>query len=85
MSIALHTFLSTLLKFGAVAVILNEVRGLILAGPVIYGLYQSGGTAVAIWIAFCSLVAIVLSVVIPMFAIKKANAYMDKRVAAATS
>ena len=49
----------------------NEVRGLILAGPVLYGMYQAGGTAMAIWLAFCSLAGIALSVFAPLFVARK--------------
>jgi hypothetical protein len=63
---ALRRYLSALLKLGAVLLVLNEVRGIILAGPVLYALWQSGGTLMAIWVAFCSLAGIALSVVVPM-------------------
>ena len=51
---------------GAVLLIANEVRGLILAAPVLYALVQSGGTLAAIWVAFCSLAGIALSVIVPV-------------------
>jgi hypothetical protein len=60
-----------LVKLGLAALVANEVRGLILAGPVLYGLYQSGGTAMAMWLAFCSLAGIALSVVGPLFVARK--------------
>ena len=62
---------NTLLKIGAVAIVFNEIRGLILAAPVLYGLYLSGGTAMALWLAFCSLAGIALSVIIPIFVVRK--------------
>ncbi len=49
----------------------NEIRGLILSAPVLYGLYLSGGTLMAVWIAFCSLAGIALSVAVPLFLAKK--------------
>jgi len=49
----------------------NEIRGFILAGPVLYGLYQAGGTAMAIWLAFCSLAGIALSVFVPLLIARK--------------
>lgn len=60
-----------LVKAGLGLLVVNEIRGLILAGPVLYGLYQAGGTAMAIWLAFCSLSGIALSVFVPMFVARK--------------
>jgi hypothetical protein len=58
-------WLRTLAKFGALLLIANEVRGLILAAPVLIALWNSGGTLMAVWIAFCSLAGIALSVAVP--------------------
>lgn len=60
-----------LVKAGLAALFANEVRGLILAGPVLYAMYEAGGTAMAIWLGFCSLAGIVLSVVAPLFVARK--------------
>jgi hypothetical protein len=60
-----------IVKAGLGLLVANEVRGLILAGPVIYGMYQAGGTAMAIWLAFCSLAGIALSVFGPLFIARK--------------
>ena len=60
-----------LVKAGLGLLVVNEIRGLVLAGPVLYGLYQAGGTAMAIWLAFCSLSGIALSVLVPMFVARK--------------
>jgi hypothetical protein len=60
-----------LVKAGLAALVANEVRGLILAGPVLYAMYEAGGTAMAIWLGFCSLAGIVFSVVAPLFVAKK--------------
>lgn len=68
MSGSLSMLLAAFLKAGAVLLVFNEVRGLILAAPVLYGLYQSGGSLMAIWIGFCSLAGIALSVFVPVFA-----------------
>lgn len=56
---------------GAVLLAANEVRGLILAGPVMYALWQSGGSLMAIWLAFCSLAGIALSVAVPWWLAKR--------------
>ena len=63
-----------LVKAGlAPALAANEVRGLVLAGPVLYCHVRSGPErAMAIWLAFCSLAAgIALSVVAPIFVARK--------------
>lgn len=69
--------IAALLKIGAVAIVFNEIRGLVLAAPVLYGLYVSGGTAMAIWIAFCSLSGIALSVIVPTFLVKKISKMVE--------
>ena len=60
-----------LLKVGIVALIANEVRGFVLAAPILYGMYLSGGTLMALWIGFCSLAGIALSVAAPVFVARK--------------
>ena len=60
-----------LVKAGIAALVANELRGLILAGPVLYGMYQAGGTAMAMWLAFCSLAGIAISVFGPLFVARK--------------
>ena len=60
-----------LIKAGLGLLVANEVRGLILAAPVLYAMYEAGGTAMAIWLAFCSLAGIALSVFGPLFLARK--------------
>ena len=60
-----------LVKAGIVALVFNEVRGLVLAAPVLYGMYAAGGTWMAIWLGFCSLAGIALSVVAPLFVARR--------------
>ncbi len=60
-----------LVKAGFAALVANEVRGLLLAGPVLYGMYEAGGTAMALWLAFCSLAGIAISVFAPLFVARK--------------
>jgi hypothetical protein len=57
--------------FGAVLLVANEVRGLILAAPVMYALWLSGGTFMAWWLAFSSLAGIALSVALPWWLAKR--------------
>ena len=68
---SLQPILDALLKLGAVALVLNEIRGLVLAVPVLYGMYQAGGTLMAIWLGICSLAGIALSVVGPLFVARR--------------
>jgi hypothetical protein len=79
MTNAFASALGLLLKAGAVILALNEIRGLILAGPVLYSIYASGGTFAAIWISVCSLGGIALSVLVPLFAAKKLQAIVALR------
>ncbi|HEU5286004.1 MAG TPA: hypothetical protein VFU20_05780 [Sphingomicrobium sp.] len=65
------TLTGLLVKVGIVALVANEVRGFILAAPVLYGMYLSGGTVMALWLGFCSLAGIALSVAAPVFVAKK--------------
>ena len=60
-----------LVKAGIIALVANEVRGFVLAAPVLYGMYLSGGTMMALWLGFCSLAGIFLSVVAPLFIARK--------------
>lgn len=71
MSFLTSPVLDLLAKAFAVLLVANEIRGIILTAPVFYGLYQAGGTLMAIWMAICSLGGIALSVVVPLFAAKK--------------
>ena len=66
-----RTVLKSLALLGWLALVANEVRGVVLAVPVLIALVQSGGTPMAYWIAFCSLAGIALSVVVPVFVWKK--------------
>ncbi len=65
------TFTGLLVKLGIAALVANEVRGFVMAAPVLYGMYLSGGTMMALWLGFCSLAGIALSVAAPLFVAKK--------------
>jgi hypothetical protein len=54
-----------------IALILNEIRGLVLAAPVLWAMYQSGGSLMALWVGFCALVGIALSVIVPALIARK--------------
>jgi hypothetical protein len=71
MSKRLPIFAKIAVRAGLAALIANEARGLILAAPVLYGMYQAGGTAMAIWLGICSLAGILLSVVAPVLVLRR--------------
>jgi hypothetical protein len=60
-----------LLKTGKALIIANEIRGVIMAVPILYAMYSAGGTMMAIWIGACSLGGVALSVIVPIFVGKK--------------
>ena len=66
-----RTIVRLIAKVGIAALLANEIRGLILAGPVLYAMYEAGGTAMAIWMGFCSLAGIAISVFAPLFVARK--------------
>ena len=76
---SLSTFFLASLKVGAVLMVFNEIRGLILAAPIIYGMYMSGGSLMALWLGFSSLAGIALSVVLPIMAAKRINRLVAAR------
>ena len=65
------TLLGLMVKAGLALLLANEVRGLILAAPVLYGMYQAGGTMMAVWLGICSLAGIALTVLGPLFVARK--------------
>ena len=65
------TLLGLIVKAGLALLVANEVRGFVLAAPVLYGMYQAGGTVMAIWLGICSLAGIALTVIGPMFVARK--------------
>ena len=82
MTNAIAIILGLLLKAGAVFLAVNEIRGLILAGPVLYGIYASGGTFMAVWVGMCSLGGIALSVIVPLIAAKKIQGFAKVKLSA---
>ena len=71
MSASLSTLVGLSVKAGLALLLANEVRGFALAAPVLYGMYEAGGTAMAIWLGLCSLAGVALSVVGPLFVARK--------------
>jgi hypothetical protein len=68
MSATFASIADLLLKSAVVMFMLNELRGAVLAMPVLYGMYHAGGTLMAIWLGLCSLGGIALSVIVPIVA-----------------
>jgi hypothetical protein len=50
--------------------LVNEVRGAVMAVPVLWAMYHAGGTWMAIWVGFCSLAGIAISVCAPWLAVR---------------
>ena len=71
MNEAVSALIAMLLKASVGLFVFNEVRGFVLAAPVLYGMYAAGGTLMAIWIGICSLAGIALSIIAPLFIGKK--------------
>ena len=71
MTIERRKIVRLLTKVGLGVLVANEARGLVLAAPVLYGMYEAGGTAMAIWLAICSLAGIALTVFGPLFVARK--------------
>ena len=82
MSTFLASLADLLLKSAIVAFLVNEVRGVVLAVPVLYGMYQAGGTLMAIWLGVCSLGGIALSVLVPVYVDRRYNLRSRLRAAA---
>ena len=80
---SLTSLLGVFLKVGAVALVFNEVRGLILAVPILYGMYEAGGTWMAIWLGISSLGGVALSVIVPIIAARKIRARLQPKPAIA--
>ena len=60
-----------LARAGISLVVANEVRGVAVAAPVLYGMYEAGGTLMAVWLGICSLAGIALSVAAPLLIARK--------------
>lgn len=84
MSATFATFVDLLLKSAVVMFMLNELRGAVLAMPVLYGIYQAGGTLMAIWLGICSLGGIALSVIVPILVGKRLGLLRRRRNATAS-
>ena len=71
MGASISTLVGLFVKAGLALLVANEVRGFVLAAPVLYGMYEAGGTLMAIWLGICSIAGIALSVIGPMLVARK--------------
>jgi hypothetical protein len=71
MGASISTLVGLLAKAGLALLLANEVRGVAVAAPVLYGMYEAGGTVMAVWLGICSLAGIALSVVAPLFVARR--------------
>lgn len=82
MTATIASLVDLLLKSAVIMFVLNEVRGIVLAIPVLYGMYQAGGTLMALWLGFSSLAGIGVSVIVPIVAEKRFGLLRRLRAAA---
>lgn len=71
MTAELSSLLGHLLRAGGFLLVLNEIRGLVMAGPVLWALVQAGGTLAAVYAVVCSLLGILASVLVPLLGLRK--------------
>lgn len=71
MDASLSSLVTLLTKAGISLLVANEIRGAAVAAPVLWGMYEAGGTLMAVWLGICSLAGIALSVVGPLFVARK--------------
>jgi len=71
MSASISTLVGLLAKAGLALLLANEVRGVAVAAPVLYGMYEAGGTAMAVWLGICSLAGIALTVIAPLLVARR--------------
>jgi hypothetical protein len=71
MSTTAASLIDIALKSALVMLFLNELRGFVLAVPILYGMYLAGGSLMAIWLGFCSLAGVALSVIVPAVAARR--------------
>lgn len=65
-----HPALRWIVRGGIAALLINEVRGLMMAGPVLYALWLGGGIYASVMTALFALACIALSVLIPWWAVR---------------
>ena len=71
--------ISLLLKFGAALLVANEIRGVVMAAPLIWKLYDAGGSRWDLFITLCMLCGIAVSLVVPLMLAAWAKEKLEKR------
>lgn len=71
--------LSLLLKFGAALLVVNEIRGVVMAAPLIWKLYDAGGSQWDMFITLCMLAGIAVSVVVPLMLAAWAREKLERK------
>lgn len=51
----------------------NEIRGAVLAAPMLWTMYRTGGDDAAPWLVLCSLAGVALSIAAPLVAFRLAR------------
>lgn len=77
MNVATTGKLKKLVTVGGLLLVLNEIRGIVMAAPVFWSLFQTGNFAVDTIAAIAMLAGILLSVIVPIALAKRAHAYLE--------
>ena len=49
---------------GAVIMVVNEIRGALLAVPALFMMWKTAGAAMSLWLALCTVAGVALSVLV---------------------
>ncbi|WP_133305292.1 hypothetical protein [Tsuneonella suprasediminis] len=77
MNVATASKLKKLVTVGGLLLVLNEIRGIVMAAPVFWTLFQTGNSEVDAVAAIAMLMGILLSVIVPIVLAKRARAYFQ--------
>lgn len=77
MNVATAGKLKKLVTVGGLLLVLNEIRGIVMAAPVFWTLFQTDNYAVDTVAAIAMLMGILLSVIVPIVLAKRARAYFQ--------
>lgn len=64
------TIIKWFLRLGWIGIMANEIRGIVIAAPILYGMFVYGETWMQWWVGICMLIGIFLSVVIPTWVLR---------------
>lgn len=77
MNVATASKLKKLVTVGGLLLVLNEIRGIVMAAPVFLALFQTGNSEVETVAAIAMLMGILLSVIVPIVLAKRARAHFE--------